>query len=60
MAGFGDMMEVDTPVMDALITLASVLNDRCYREEGLTLARMGLTDDLTRQDLDRFLWEGQL
>lgn len=58
MAAFGDMMGVETPVMDSLIILASVLNDRAYGTEGLTLEKMGLTPHMTRQELESFLWEG--
>jgi hypothetical protein len=35
-------MEVKTPVMDALITLASVALGIDFRSEGLTLKKMGL------------------
>jgi opine dehydrogenase len=38
----GRALGVPTPVMDALITLGSALNDRDYRAEGLTLERLGL------------------
>ena len=33
---------METPVIDALITLASEMNRTDYRRDGLTLARMGL------------------
>jgi opine dehydrogenase len=32
-----------TPVIDALITLASVVSGTDYRKEGLTVEKMGLT-----------------
>ncbi|MEX0804409.1 MAG: NAD/NADP octopine/nopaline dehydrogenase family protein [Candidatus Binatia bacterium] len=51
MAQIGRLLEVDTPVMDSLITLASVANGIDYRIEGLTLNKLGLAqaraDDLT-------------
>ena len=42
MAEIGRLMEVTTPVMDALITLASVALGIDFRSEGLTLEKMGL------------------
>jgi len=42
MSEFGRLAGVQTPVMDSLITLASVVLDTDYRKEGLTLFRMGL------------------
>lgn len=50
MAEIGRLMEIKTPVIDALITLASVAMGTDYRSEGLTLEKMGLVgvhpDDL--------------
>ena len=57
MAEFGRMVGVPTPVMDALIRIASVVNGIDYRREGLTLERMGLAG-VKPEDLDRFLFEG--
>lgn len=42
MAEIGRLVDVRTPVMDALITLASVAHGTDYRTEGLTLEKMGL------------------
>jgi opine dehydrogenase len=42
MAEIGRMMGVETPVIDALITLASVMSGADYRKDGLTLEKMGL------------------
>jgi len=53
----GRVLQVPTPVMDALITLASILNQIDYRRDGLTLERMGLADkDVTA--LERYMYEG--
>jgi opine dehydrogenase len=41
-AELGRSLEVETPLMDALITVGSVLTGRDYRSEGLTLERLGL------------------
>jgi opine dehydrogenase len=42
LAEIGRLMEVETPVIDSLITLASVIRRTDYRREGLTLEKMGL------------------
>jgi opine dehydrogenase len=57
MAEFGRMVGVATPLMDALIQVASVVNGIDYRTEGLTLDRMGL-EGMKAADLERFLLEG--
>ncbi len=44
MAEIGKLMGVHTPVMDALITLASTALGVNFREEGLTLEKMGLAN----------------
>jgi opine dehydrogenase len=49
MAELAGWLGVKTPVMDALITLASVVSRTDYRREGLTLARMGLGQVDTRE-----------
>ena len=43
MAEIGKLLGVKTPVMDALITLASTALGANFRQEGLTLGKMGLT-----------------
>ena len=47
MAELGALLGVETPAIDALITLAAEINRVDYRREGLTLARMGLQDTNT-------------
>ncbi len=42
MAEIGKLLGVRTPVMDALITLASTALGIDFRRDGLTLAKMGL------------------
>lgn len=46
-----------TPTMDALIVLGGVLNGRDYRNEGLTLDRLGLRG-VAPGDLESYLREG--
>ena len=57
LAGFGDLVGVETPLMDALIALASTANGIDYRREGLTLAKMGL-EGKTPGEIHRFVREG--
>lgn len=57
MAELGRLLELETPVIDALITLASTMNTIDYRRKGLTLEKMGLRD-ATVADLRRTLVEG--
>ncbi len=42
MAEIGNLLGVKTPVMDALITLASTALGANFRQDGLTLSKMGL------------------
>jgi opine dehydrogenase len=51
------LAEVETPVIDALITLASEINKIDYRREGLTLEKMGLAG-VKLSDLKAVLYEG--
>ncbi len=51
------LANVDIPVVDALTTIACVLNETDYRREGLTLKALGL-DDLTIPRMRQFLAEG--
>jgi opine dehydrogenase len=57
MAEIGRVMGVKTPVIDALITLASVMSRTDYRKDGLTLERMGLAG-VTAKELPKVLREG--
>lgn len=57
MGELGKRLAVKTPVIDALITLASVLNRRNYRQEGLTLEKMGLAD-ISPENFKTVLREG--
>jgi opine dehydrogenase len=59
MAEIGRLLGVKTPVIDALITLASVATGTDYRQEGLTIEKMGLSG-VGPQDLSKVLQEGFL
>jgi len=57
MAEIGRLMDVKTPVIDALITLASVAAGTDYRSEGLTLEKMGL-EGARPESLAKILFDG--
>jgi len=57
MADIARLLGVKTPVMNSLITLASVASRTDYRREGLTLEKMGLAG-VRREDLPKILGAG--
>ena len=57
MAEIGRLLGINTPVIDALITLASVVSRTDYRKEGLTLEKMGLAA-IRPENLGKVLHEG--
>jgi opine dehydrogenase len=57
MAEVGRLLGIKTPVIDALITLASVISRTDYRKEGLTLEKMGLAG-VTPEHLPEVLHNG--
>ncbi len=57
MAEIGRLVGAKTPVIDSLITLASLANGTNYREEGLTLEKMGL-HGIEPELLPRVLYDG--
>lgn len=59
MAGLGDLAGVSTPVIDALINLACIVNATDYWHDGLTLEKMGLSG-LDVQSIKKHLYEGTL
>lgn len=54
----GKVLGVETPYIDALILIASKLNDTDYRTEGRTLAKMGL-EGLDRETIKVFIKNGK-
>jgi len=58
-AAFGDQLDVDTPVMDSLITLASAALGRDFRAEARGLAELAV-DGISRDRLQAFLESGML
>ena len=59
MAALGDLYEVDTPLMDVLITLASIINGKNYREKGLNLKKLGLAD-MSPSQVYQYVKRGQI
>jgi opine dehydrogenase len=57
MAAIGILLGIETPVIDALIRLASVISRADYRKDGLTLEKMGLAQVRSR-DLPNILEHG--
>jgi opine dehydrogenase len=57
MAALGELVGVKTPVIDALITLASTAVGVDFRATGLNLERMGLAG-LKAADLEKFILAG--
>src|SRR5262250_2382806 len=57
MAEIGRLVGVETPVIDALITLASVISGTDYRKKGLTLEAMGLAR-VNAKELPTIVHEG--
>jgi opine dehydrogenase len=57
MAEIGRVVGVETPVIDALITLASVISRTDYRKQGLTLEAMGLAG-VSAEELRTVIKEG--
>jgi len=57
MAQIGRLVGIGTPVIDALITIASEINQTPYLTDGLTLKKMGL-DGVKFKDLEALLLEG--
>ena len=59
MASLGDMLGVPTPVIESLITLASVMNQVDYWKEGRTVEKLGISG-LNVNELRKFVTEGKL
>jgi opine dehydrogenase len=56
-SSIGRQFSVPTPTVDAIIQLASVLNQTDYRAEGMTLEKLGL-GDMTKEEIEEYLREG--
>ena len=58
LAELGTLLGIPTPTIDTLIHLASLAVGVDFKQEGLTLERMGLAG-VRPSDLEQFLWEGR-
>lgn len=59
MASFARLVGVPTPIMDALITLASAVNQTDYRQGGRTLESLGL-DKMTPEEIIQYVSNPQM
>ena len=59
LASLGRNLGIKTPVVDALITLASVLNDEDFYAGGLTLENLGLAGKSV-EEINDYLETGEL
>jgi opine dehydrogenase len=57
MAEIGRLVGLETPMFDALITLASVISRTDFQKEGLTVEKMGLAG-VRPENLGKLLHEG--
>jgi opine dehydrogenase len=56
-SSFGKMIGVETPTIDAVIQLSSVMNQKNYMHEGRTITRLGI-GGMSIKKLNQFLYEG--
>jgi opine dehydrogenase len=59
-SSLGDMLKVPTPVIDAEITIASILNNTDYWKIGRTVEKLGINPEWNVDELNRYLAEGIL
>lgn len=59
MVSMGKKLGIETPVMEAAVTLASHLNDTDYYENGVTLENLGLMD-YSVEEINQYLETGEL
>lgn len=57
LTSIGDLVNVDTPVMDSIVTLASTLKDEDYFKTGRTVKELGI-ESMTIEEIKEFLYEG--
>jgi opine dehydrogenase len=56
-SSFGKMIGVETPTIDAVIQLSSVMNQKNYMQEGRTITRLRI-GEMSIKKLNQFLYEG--
>lgn len=57
LASLGDAVDIDTPVMDSIITIASALKDENYWESGNDMNTLGL-NEMSKEEIMEFLKTG--
>lgn len=58
LSSLGDMIGVETPAIDSIIRLVSIVNGTDYHNEGRTIERLGLSG-MTVKSLNRYLATGE-
>lgn len=58
LSSLGDMIGVDTPTIDSIIRLVSVINETDYYKQGRTVEKLGISG-MNVETLNRFLAEGK-
>ena len=56
-SSLGDQLGVETPTMDALVNLASIVVGRDFWSEGVTVRELGL-EGLSAEEMIRYVAEG--
>jgi opine dehydrogenase len=59
-SSLGDMLDVPTPVSDAIITVVSILLDEDYWKTGRVVETLGIDPSWTLEQLNRFMEEGEI
>ena len=59
-SSIGDMVGVETPVIDSFITIGSVVCETDFWKEGRTAEKLGVPKGLNVKQLNRFLYEGKV
>lgn len=54
----GDMLGIDTPVMDSIITIGNIVMEENSYETGRKLSDMGIDKNMTIDELKTYLYEG--
>jgi len=58
LSSLGDMIGVDTPTIDSIVHLVSIINETDYYRQGRTVEKLGISG-MDVESLNRFLAEGQ-
>ena len=59
MSSLGDLLDIPTPTIDALIHIASIVHNTDYKEEGRTVEKLGLSG-MTVEKIRSLVLEGRI